>query len=135
MNDSPVEITIKTGRKKKIVFHCGLAMRGMSVQEQESSNGWCATKVDRSGKIERWGYCNDACRDDKECEIMFKPMGGSKQAILLSNKYDICAGKKHPFPHSIISFERRKKRKSAIAKEKSEAKKNKVSARNKPTQF
>ena len=80
-------------------------------------------------------FANMNILTDEECEIMFKPMGGSKQAILLNNRYDICAGKKHPFPHSIISFERRKKRRSAISKEKSEAKKSKVSARIKPTQF
>ena len=87
------------------------------------------------GKIERWGYCNDACKDDndsfmyanmniltdEECTELFKPHGGGKEAMSLNLEYELCVGKKHSFPHSIISFQRRKKSAARQKKELNDA--------------
>ena len=101
------------------------------------------------GKIERWGYCSETCKDendgfmyanlnvleDNECEVLFQPKGGSKVAVGYNKDYEICVGKKHPFPKSVISFTRKTKRKSMIKKQKAEAKKLKLEQGTKPSKY
>ena len=77
-------------------------------------------------KEDSFMYANLNVLEDKECEVLFHPKGGSKEAVGLNKEYEICVGKKHSFPHSIISFMRKTKRKSLIQKERNEAKKLKL---------
>jgi len=141
---APMEIVIKTKSGKKIVFHCGKTK--FSSEEREKMNGWCATKLDKRDKIQRWGYCNSACTDDRdtflfanmnlltdqECETLFKHEG----AYLLWNKeYEICVGKKHQFPKHMISFRRKRKRKAKKKEEEKQAKEEGLPAGYEPTRF
>ena len=80
-------------------------------------------------------FANMNLLTDEECEEVFKPHGGGKRAIMLNTEYDICVGKKHPFPHSVISFQRKNKRKTQISKEKTEAKEIDLPAHLKPTKY
>ena len=68
-------------------------------------------------------YANINVLEDDECEVLFQPKGGSLEAVGYNKEYEICVGKKHPFPKSVISFTRKTKRKKMIQKQKAEAKK------------
>ena len=85
------------------------------------------------GKIKRWGFCSEICNkendkfrasnlnilQDEECTIF---QGGNKRKLLrFNNEFEICAGKKLPFPKSMLSFTRRSKKRQIIKKQKDEA--------------
>ena len=65
-------------------------------------------------------YANVNILTDEECTRLFKPHGGGEE-VDLNLEYEICVGKKHSFPHSIISYHRKLKSKKYRDKEKSEA--------------
>ena len=58
---------------------------------------------------------------DEECNTLFKPHGGAEKVMSLNPEYEICVGKKHSFPHSLISYHRKNKSKKYQDKEKAEA--------------
>ena len=107
---------------KYMRFHCSIAMRGLSKVERRHALkvGWCVTRRDVMGKIERWGYCGDKCKDkkdtfsfanvnllsDEEC-LNFETVNDTAY----NKNYEFCAGKKHLLPVSKISFERKNKKK------------------------
>ena len=111
--------------------------------------GFSKYRLPFKGKIERWGYCSETCKDendgfmyanlnvleDDECEVLFQPKGGSQEAVAYNKDYEICVGKKHPFPHSVISFTRKTKRRKTIQKQKSEAKKLNLEKGTKPSKY
>ena len=66
-------------------------------------------------------YANMNILTDEECTELFKPHGGGKEAMSLNLEYELCVGKKHSFPHSIISFQRRKKSAARQKKELNDA--------------
>ena len=101
------------------------------------------------GKIERWGYCSDICSnekretfrtsnlnilDDDYCQTLLRGKQ-KKQSLELNHELEICTGKKIPFPKSLISFTRRKKRKTILKKQKDEAKTLKFPPHNRPTKY
>ena len=96
-------------------------MRGLSKAEKRHALkvGWCATRRDVVGKVERWGYCSEKCKDKKETftfanvnllsdEECFK--FDTANDTKYNESYELCAGKKHLLPESKISFERKKKK-------------------------
>ena len=131
------------------MFHCG--RRDYEYPEQrDKMNGWCPTKLDSKNKIERWGYCGDNCMDkrgsfmyanqnlltDKECQTLMNILPKDEQEQMAINfDYELCAGKKHPFPNAMVSFHRKKKKKTTIEKEKEEAKKLKLEKSWEPTKY
>ena len=82
------------------------------------------------GKIKAWGYCSLTCKDnnnsfmyanmnvltDEECNIL---MEQDRE----ENEYEICAGKKHMMPNSVISFKRRQKKPSFLKRQQEGAEK------------
>jgi len=148
---APMELVLRTKKKKKLIFHCGKTE--FSRGERRRFNGWCATKLDRKFKIQRWGFCNSACTDDrdtflfanvnlltdKECEELLKngAAGEDKKGDYLkwNREYEICVGKKHVFPKHMISFIRRKKRKHMKEDEKAKVKEVGLASGYKPTKF
>ena len=106
---------------KYLTFHCSIAMRGLSRVEKRHALkvGWCVTRRDVVGKIERWGYCSEKCRDKKDTFTFANVNLLSDEECLkfetandttYNKKYELCAGKKNLFPISKISFERKKKK-------------------------
>ena len=128
---SPLEVKVKLKNRsrKSIVFHCGKMTYNKNVDG--SKNGWCATKFDKTGKIERWGYCSENCKDKRtsftftninllsleECRTLLDTID-LQDFINLQEKYEFCAGKKHEFPTGLASFVRRRKRRKQLMKEK-----------------
>ena len=112
---------------KYLTFHCSIAMRGLSRVEKRHAHkvGWCVTRRDVTGKIERWGYCSEKCKDKKDTftfanvnllsdEECFK--FDTANDTTYNQNYELCAGKKHLLPVSKISFERKKKKKKQFKK-------------------
>ena len=110
-----------------LTFHCSIAMRGLSRVEKRHALkvGWCVTRRDVTGKIERWGYCSENCKDKKDTftfanvnllsdEECFK--FDTANDTTYNPNYELCAGKKHLRPVSKISFERKKKKKKQFKK-------------------
>jgi len=178
---SPVQLIIKIGKTRKnatmgkkskggmrrLKRYCGRTKFGQTENEAGgggvNENGWCATKVTNKtkgkekkekGKIEKYGFCDKNCRDDRvgfmyanlniltdeECSTLFKyQINKNNDSDLFWNKdYEICTGKKHKFPLGAWQLIRRKKRKNEKKKDKKELEKAKsmgLAAGYKPTSF
>jgi len=144
---SPMEIVVKTKTKKKIVFHCGKTdFTAERKDTKNKMNGWCATRLDKKFKIQRWGFCNSACTDkkdtflfanmnlltDQECKTLMKDDG---KYLMWNKEYEICVGKKHKFPKHMISFRRKRKKRGTQENERKDAKEAGVASGFQPTKF
>ena len=77
-------------------------------------------------------YGNLNILTDDECTTL---LDGKTEEMGLNFKYEICAGKKHPFPNSLLSFQRKKKRMTTYKKEVEEVKKLNLAKSWMPTKF
>ena len=59
-------------------------------------------------------FANTNILTDDECETL---INSQEHPIPWNKEYELCAGKKHQFPKSMISFTRKRKRKSSIKEE------------------
>jgi len=144
--DAPVEVQIKTGKRKLKRFLCGRTKFDTKDTQKGGvmEHGWCATKTiekEENIQIARYGFCDKACMDyrqgfmyanlnilmDEECETLFNhskafdKKNDANTDMSLNKEYEICTGKKHKFPADGISFVRRKKKKAVREAEKAKA--------------
>ena len=78
------------------------------------------------GRISQWGFCSKMCQDhrrgfmyanlnilnNKECQTLIVNINKKRESAIQWNKdWEICAGKKHEFPKTPITFHRYPKRK------------------------
>ena len=81
-------------------------------------------------------YGNLNILTDDECTTLIdRTIDGGTVGVGLNLEYEICAGKKHPFPNSLLSFKRKKKKMNTYQKEIKEMKKLDLSKSWKPTKF
>jgi len=152
---APMEVFWKykndKGKKRIKKYKCGPINHDKIPEEDRGKNGYCATELEEGDteKIKSWGFCNDACMDEKdgfmianlnilndeECEILFKNREKKKNSIRLewNKEYEICTGKKHQFPKSNWRFLRKKKSNKTLVAEKAIAKEFKFAV--KPTKY
>ena len=72
-------------------------------------------------------YANMNLLKDDECATLIKECDAC-QGMTVDQKYEFCAGKKHEFPPSMMSFVRKKKKKAEVEQEIADAKRFKTAA-------
>jgi len=128
-NNAPIEL-----RTENSSYFCGRTKFTVEERRGEDKhklleNGWCATKLDDDKKIERYGFCNSACKDvrqgfmfanlnlltNEECATLIrhdetKPID-EKVNMEWNKEYEICTGKKNKFPKHLTMVRTRRTKK------------------------
>jgi len=90
-------------------------------------NGWCATKVNKKGRIEELGLCSDKCRPDfRHSSLQYTNVNlltKTECQYFLDNAFykpdmEMCAGKKWMFPEKRLYFYKLKKKKKELKADK-----------------
>jgi len=146
--NAPIDLQYKPGRN----YFCGRT-RFTSEEKRNGvlKNGWCATKLDKKEKIESYGFCDSACRDerkgfmfaslniltDEECTTLYEHQIAKNENNDMgwNAEYEICTGKKHKFPENPVHLVRFRKSKRKLNAEKALAKKLGVPKGYRPTKY
>jgi hypothetical protein len=96
-------------------FTCSTSDFQRIQENAKTYNGWCATKVDKKGRIMELGLCSDNCRDEhtekplqftnvnlltkKECQYFLNTSN-----LQYKPDMEMCAGKKWLFPEKRLFF-------------------------------